>query len=612
MNRICKTLVFVTVLTMGFACSSDPSESEQESSNGGSSGNTGGHVSSVGGSSKGGTFSLGGKNSTGGKSQGGVAGNDTQTIGGSSQAGSSAIGGVATAGTFSQGGISVATGGSNAQIGGSIAGSNSIGGSSLSIGGTSTAGSSSGGTNVSGNSSQGGISSSIGGVNSSGSTSQAGSTSFGGMTGVGGSFAAGASSGGTSSFGGVASIGGGNSTGGTSISIAGSSSIAGAAGSTSVCVTGLDPIIGTSEPFTCTIGFVRDTTFDVMNADRGNDLVIAVDAWGYRGIDYAIASDIGRNYAFQRSMGEWLLITSLPNSFKPMLFREIEGKVCVGGGVSNSVNGVMNGQLLCLDGGNWVEQNVGFCPTGCPSGALNDGFVVDIVSGGQTTVLIANGFDQVAWNDASQIFLKTQNGIWSRQVLPLTVGLRLHRAWVHNDCDAYAVGQYGDEAVVLHYDGAAWSRLTTIPSGLFTFNSVHGNGNEIWIGGSSVVDTNIYEDVAISSSDLVNWQTKTLSSTPSSGGVTSAIWTPKLGAALIVQGSTISGSTCMYRGGNADVVSQGTVNDSFVFNDDEYVMTIFRSIYKSESGYIVAADGSHLVGSGCRSIAAIYHQRSCQ
>ncbi|MCW1892433.1 MAG: hypothetical protein KIH65_004315 [Candidatus Uhrbacteria bacterium] len=613
-KRTIKSLLFAVLLGLP-ACSPDDPQ-EPTAIHHGSIGNE--PVAGAAGIAAGGTSTSSGSktggssNATGGNTSITVGGSGNTDVGGTSSAsGSSSVGGNAdVGGSAPVGGASSSTGGASATGGKS----STTGGATGTGGNTGTGGAPTGGSSVTGTGGGALTCQPLGlscwqnimccsGVCQNNACVAPGT---GGNTGTGGAATGGASS----STGGASATGGKSSTTGGATGTGGNTGTGGAAtgGTTAVaCTPGLTPTTETAKPFACTGEFVRNTAFDTMNTARGNDLRFMEDVWKKDGVKYAVASTISATYAFQSSGANWSLMSDLPSDFGPKLFRDIEGDLCVGGHAPNSLNGQVTARLICKKNGTWSTQSVPFCVTAdCSDAGVIDVNVIGISSAGQTTVMLVTALHEATRNDASQIFLKKQGGSWARQTLPMTTGLRLQGVWVHSDCDAYAVGQYGNDAVALHYNGSTWSTLTT-PSGITTFNSVHGNGSEIYIGGSVLVADNTFKAVTILSSNLVNWQTQEGSVYESAGTALSAVWTPRIGAALLGESHLVQqDDACPWKGGFVSVYSGGVqqIGASIL----GHAMRV-RSLFGDVNGNVIAgADGKD---DACNDVAGVY-EAMCQ
>jgi len=380
------------------------------------------------------------------------------------------------------------------------------------------------------------------------------------------------------------------------------------------CVPGLEPVAEFEEPFACT-EFVRDETFDALVIDTMPHYPRNfVDVWKWTDdVTYVTVEENSNHWVFTYDGETWSTLEGLPEGFRPMRFRDMGERFCAGGFVINETYGIAEAKLYCRSGRAWFEQDVGFCFDECADFGSMDYRVQDMGSAGNTSVLVVTSGTRIDPAYYDKIYMKKRGGAWELQELPSSLGiLMLEAVWVHSDCDAYVVGRfYGDRqiptGVVLHYDGTGWSVLDTIGTVKY-LNSVHGNGSEIFIGGSEdIYESDYVRSVFFSSTDLVAWDERDGSLFEAAGAAVQSLWTPRLGAVIVGQSqeTTHEELACTFwNNAVIDVMSEG--DDLVSSSVLQYAMSVSR-IYMDANGSVLAGTtGEYTDDLGCAFLAGLY------
>ncbi|MFA5129508.1 MAG: hypothetical protein WC477_01155 [Patescibacteria group bacterium] len=368
----------------------------------------------------------------------------------------------------------------------------------------------------------------------------------GGTAPTGGSSATGGSdaTGGTSSVAttAVPTTGGSDSTGGSSATTGGSSATTGGQATTGgnpSLVCGTVPTVP-AKSYNGTLTIVRDEAFEAMNTALGNPMAIMHDTWCSSAYNdcYAVTADMGSNRWLAHGNGStWSVVDSLPvpaDALTNLAPSSVTGssstQVVVGASVMDSSYGNNSTMFYFKNGTSWTPERL---PLALTSGM--EGQPVSMWTDGRYLFAVLVNNESTQWLYDYEIVIRDMTtGNWSKPALPAhELPFQLNHIWGLTACNVFAVGSENGHAVMIHFDGVAWSRVTTIPSDVVGLNSVHGSTDEIVVVGKVADSPSTGHAVFLSSSGamlLKSWNRKDGPSDISGGG--DAVWSPGNGIAI--------------------------------------------------------------------------------
>jgi len=334
------------------------------------------------------------------------------------------------------------------------------------------------------------------------------------------------STGGTSSTGGVTSTGGTSATGGTTVV---------------ACVPAKPAFqqISTGQVFSGITTCTRDASFEAAFHREGMTTNVFSDVVGTSLADMYVASfePSANSWVKHKTASGWEMLTPpMPTDYDTSVpysatsVAQAGALTVVGGSAyvlnSSPVNSGLAGYstIVWLKQGtqNWVAERI-------PNLSDGSGQVKSIWTDGTTVALIVRrDVMQNGVYEADDIYIRTADGVYTKQVLPEHVELNLLKIDGRSAKELYAIGAGG----MYHYDGCSWSKVISLALSMDVnmLVDIGINDREIFVAdaGGHVGFTQ----------DLVHWSMF-------SSGIASntALWTPGPGATIVVGNATAEDGT---------------------------------------------------------------------